>query len=63
MGGGRKGRFWGAPTLAKTPENTAFFHKKMPLDALDSLIVWPWATLHNDLGRFVPVAALWHFPF
>ena len=29
MGGGWNGRFWGAPILAKTLENTAFFHKKM----------------------------------
>ena len=25
MGSGRNGRFWGAPILAKTLENTAFF--------------------------------------
>ena len=31
MGGGRNGRFWGAPILAKTLENTAFFHKKMQI--------------------------------
>ena len=44
MGGGRRGRFWGAPILAKTLENTAFFQNRgsgsyhhpshPPLDAL-----------------------------
>ena len=28
MGGGRSGRFWGAPIFGRNLENTAFFHQK-----------------------------------